>query len=112
MMGDGSGTVIHIHSGLVSSHFFLRFLQVMQPVLERPFLGFTEIIGCFRGRPRFRFCGTSVGEMSSLGVSIDGEVIKSSGSDFTSTGDATILSEVTLLVENWLSTGDMVAMDD
>jgi hypothetical protein len=47
----------HSHSGFVSSHFFLRRLQVIQPVFDRPFVALCADAdgtgtGCLRGRPR------------------------------------------------------------
>lgn len=46
----------YIQAGLVSSHFFFRLLQVMHPVLLRPFgcfiLNIDGGFGCFLGRPR------------------------------------------------------------
>lgn len=48
-----------VHLGFASSHFFLRFLQVRQPVLDRPLVILlvetTGVRGCLRGLPRGRF---------------------------------------------------------
>lgn len=47
-----------VHLGFASSHFFLRFLQVRHPVLDRPlvilFVETTGVRGCLRGLPRGR----------------------------------------------------------
>ena len=88
----------------------------MQPVRERPFLGLTVMIGCLRGRPRFRLgvrSGPSCGSISSA-VTSKAEAKKSSVSVFTSRGDATMLSEVALppVLEKWLSTGDVIKNDE
>jgi hypothetical protein len=71
---------MQVQNGLVSSHFFLRFLHVVHPVFDRAFACFASVVGerggCILGRPRARLTRTgSVGEM---GVS-SGE-----GSSFTS----------------------------
>lgn len=48
-----------VHLGFASSHFFLRFLQVRHPVLDRPLVILlvetTGVRGCLRGLPRGRF---------------------------------------------------------
>ena len=48
---------MRLQDGFVSSHFFLRRRQVMQPVFDRPFATlawlFAAGLGCFGGRPRF-----------------------------------------------------------
>lgn len=48
---------MRLHEGLVSSHFFLRRRQVVQPVFDRPFAALVRLgdegNGCFRGLPRF-----------------------------------------------------------
>lgn len=56
-----------MYAGLVSSHFFFRLLQVIQPVLERALVALTGTgSGCLRGRPRFRgtLAGTPVASLS------------------------------------------------
>lgn len=63
-----------IYDGLVSSHFFFRLRQVMQPVLERPLviLSWPPGIGrgCLRGRPRFRGTLTGVAVTSEFALAI------------------------------------------
>jgi hypothetical protein len=57
-----------LQNGLVSSHFFFLFRQVVQPVFDRAFVAFDEVVGerggynLGRPRPRLTRAG-SVGDM-------------------------------------------------
>jgi hypothetical protein len=67
---------------LVSSHFFFRLLQVMQPVFDRPFCTLTATsklgTGCLRGRPRGLLARGSDLVSLGVGVFIDDASCKSS----------------------------------
>lgn len=72
--------MIYLQKGLVSSHFFLRFLHVVHPVLERAFACFARVVGdrggCILGRPRARLIRT--GSVGDMGVSsVDGSSLTS-----------------------------------
>lgn len=86
-----SQNCLHLHTnhenyssqdGLVSSHFFFRLLQVMQPVFDRPFctLAATSELGwgCLRGRPRGLLVRDSTLLSSGVGVFIDDASCRSS----------------------------------
>lgn len=72
-----------VHLGFASSHFFLRFLQVRHPVLDRPLVILlvetTGVRGCLRGLPRGRlaFGWADVG-LVLLGTGVGGASLISS----------------------------------
>lgn len=61
----------HLQNGFVSSHFFLRFRHVVQPVFDRALACFERVVGerggCILGRPRARLIRT--GSVGDVGVS-------------------------------------------
>lgn len=68
---------LDVHLGFASSHFFLRFLQVRHPVLERPLVTLLVVTigvnGCFRGRPRGRLAfGWAVVGLALPGLGVKG----------------------------------------
>lgn len=73
------------HRGLASSHFFLRFRQVRQPVLERPLVillaaATTGVTGCFLGLPRglFTLGGSGAELWAAAGIGVKGASLRSS----------------------------------
>src|SRR3569833_182785 len=96
---------VHSHRGLASSHFFLRFLHVIQPVLDRPlvtlFVVATGVSGCFRGRPLGRLilgCA-GVGALV-LATGVRGASLTSS-MRISSSSSGSILGTVSTSSESW-----------
>lgn len=80
----------HVQKGFVSSHFFLRFLQVVHPVFDRAFACLARVVGdrggCILGRPLARLIRTgSVGDMGGSSAN---------GSSFTSANCSSVSSSL------------------
>jgi hypothetical protein len=96
LKGRSAGLGGLLQNGLVSSHFFLRFLHVVHPVFDLALVCFEEVVGdrggYIRGLPRPRLTrGGSVGDMG--GSSAIGSLLTSANESSRSSSLGTISSD-------------------
>lgn len=88
-----------LQAGLVSSHFFFRFLHVLHPVLERPFVCFATAdgggFGYLRGLPR-GFLATTLLDACSLSSTAGSDVFSASWPSSSNSSIFGVMSSVGL----------------